>query len=280
MKKNWAKIFNRLIGKLITGQEDDVEFSNIYTALNDIEDRKLERDGTQNMTGNLLIDTAKANIGLKHDPSNIARVINDANGVNLTYNAFLDIDGNWKRDDPGKTAERFYITQDYTYRYYAAAGVNPITWIEAWHIKYNGLQPINVAQITDKTSTIQLPYNAWTKLLELPVSLKDNARVLVNGSAKFANTSTTKPGHMALYIFRSLAGQAPDFNNWLWCIDVYTQKPIVGSDNILRIPANISCVDVVSTGGDYKYYLYGINLQYGGAAAASHMILNVTYNII
>lgn len=141
-KKFWARIFSRLVGKLITGQEDDAEFDNVYTALNDIEERKLERDGTQDMTGNLIINLAKAGIHLKNAPNQISRVISDANGINLTFNAYIDTDGSWKRDDTSQKAERLYITTGYVYHYSAPAGANPITWNLDWQINNDGTATI------------------------------------------------------------------------------------------------------------------------------------------
>jgi len=197
-KKSWARIFSRLVGKLITGQEDDAEFDNVYTALNDIENRKVERDGTLDMTGNLVVNLANAGIFLKNAPNQIARVISDANGLNLTFNAYIDSSGNWRRDDTTQGAERLYITNGYVYHYSAPPGANPISWNLDWQIADNGLATIYPIGITfsEQYNATQraISQATWTTLhtINLTVPSRSNRIYIVEGFANVSSAGSTE----------------------------------------------------------------------------------------
>ena len=150
---HWQVKFLYNTGDLISAWKFNQEHQQIYDALNFLEDNKLHLDGSQAMTGNLMIAKALAGILFKNADNDICRIIVGSQEINLTANADTSDGTTWNRDDANKPAFRlrlFYkdgTTQTALIFYSAAAAANPITWTENWRILQDG---------SIKTSNIQI----------------------------------------------------------------------------------------------------------------------------
>jgi hypothetical protein len=187
---HWQVKFLYNTGDLISAWKFNQEHQQIYDALNFLQDNKLHLDGSQAMTGNLMIAKALAGILFKNADNDICRIVVGSQEINITANADTSDGTTWNRDDVNKPSFRlrlFYkdgTTQTALIFYSAEAGSNPITWTEQWRINSDGTNTLVLASsiITAQdyeTSSLSLIANSWNTIASINLNFTKPAKVKI-----------------------------------------------------------------------------------------------------